>query len=105
MEGTGTMDAPWWVYMVECRGGKIYTGIAKDPDARYRRHLAGSGAAFTRMNPPVSILAKRLCGTRSDALRAERALRRLSAKGKRDWAKACAVCAPSRPPVEGGNGK
>ena len=80
------MDATWWVYMIECRGGKIYTGIAKDPDARYRRHLSGTGAAFTRMNPPVAMLAKRPCGTRSDALRAERALRRLTGREKRDWA-------------------
>ena len=40
--------------MIECRGGKIYTGIAKDPDARYRQHLTGTGAAFTRMNPRIT---------------------------------------------------
>ncbi len=99
-EGTGGMDATWWVYMIECRGGKIYTGIAKDPDARYRRHVAGTGAVFTRMNPPVSMLAKRPCGSRSDALRAERALRRLSARGKRVWAGTGAACVSSRLPVE-----
>ena len=80
-------DGTWWVYMIECRGGKIYTGIAKDPEARFRKHLAGDGAAFTRMNPPVALLAKRPCGTRSDALRAERALRRLAGREKRAWAK------------------
>lgn len=80
------MGGTWWVYMIECRGGKIYTGIAKDPDARYRQHLAGAGAAFTRINPPVAFLAKRLCGTRSDALREERSLRRLTGKEKRAWA-------------------
>jgi putative endonuclease len=96
------MDANWWVYMIECRGGKIYTGITKDPDARYRRHLAGTGAAFTRMNPPVSMLAKRPCGTRSEALKAERALRRLSAGGKRIWAGTSAARATSRLPMERG---
>ncbi|MGA7104487.1 MAG: GIY-YIG nuclease family protein [Candidatus Deferrimicrobiaceae bacterium] len=80
------MAGIWWVYMIECRGGKIYTGIAKDPDARYRRHLTGNGAAFTRMNPPVALLAKWPCGTRSDALREERSLKRLTGKGKRAWA-------------------
>jgi putative endonuclease len=83
----GTMDGTWWVYMIECRGGKIYTGIAKDPCARFRKHLSGGGAAFTRMNPPVALIAKRPCGTRSDALGAERALRRLSGREKRAWAK------------------
>lgn len=80
------MSGTWWVYMIECRGGKIYTGIAKDPDARYLRHLAGNGAAFTRMNPPVKLLAKRPCGTRAGALGAERALRRLTGRQKRAWA-------------------
>jgi len=83
----GGMDGIWWVYMIECRGGKIYTGIAKDPGARFRKHLSGDGAAFTRMNPPVALLATRSCGTRSAALRAERALRRLTGREKRAWAK------------------
>jgi putative endonuclease len=80
------MTDTWWVYMIECRGGKIYTGIAKDPEARYRQHLTGNGAAFTRINPPVAFLAKRSCGTRVDALREERALRRLTGKEKKAWA-------------------
>jgi len=81
------MPGTWWVYMIECRGGKIYTGIAKDPEARYLRHLSGNGAAYTRINPPVALLAKRPCGTRSDALREERSLRRLTGGEKRAWAR------------------
>ena len=50
-------EGDWWLYMVECRGGGIYTGIAKDVDARYRQHEAGKGARYTRMNPPVALLA------------------------------------------------
>jgi putative endonuclease len=80
------MSGTWWVYMIECRGGKIYTGIAKDPEARYRQHRSGQGAAFTRINPPVELLAKRPCGSRSDALKEEQALRRLTGKEKRAWA-------------------
>ena len=82
-QGTSWM---WWVYMILCRGGRIYTGIAKDPEVRFRRHRSGRGAAFTRINPPVALLAKRPCGSRSAALREERALRRLSAREKRAWA-------------------
>ena len=80
------MSGTWWVYMIECRGGKIYTGIAKDPEVRYRQHRSGQGAAFTRINPPVALLAKRPCGSRSDALKEEQALRRLTGKEKRAWA-------------------
>jgi putative endonuclease len=76
----------WWVYMIECRGGRIYTGIAKDPDARYRAHVSGKGAAFTRMNPPRRLLGRMRCAGRGQALREERALRRLPRAGKIAWA-------------------
>lgn len=85
----------WWVYMIECRGGKLYTGIAKDPRSRFLRHLAGKGAAFTRINPPVALVAQQPCGTRSEALRAERMLRRLSGRQKRAWAREAAGIGPA----------
>ena len=44
---------PWWLYVLECRGGVLYTGIAKDVDARFEVHVKGAGAIFTRLNPPV----------------------------------------------------
>lgn len=76
----------WWVYMIECRGGKIYTGIARDPDARFRRHLSGKGAAFTRINPPQVLLGKRVCASRGEALRKEHALRKRTRREKIAWA-------------------
>lgn len=42
--------------MIECRGGGIYTGIAKDVQARYGQHLKGKGAKYTKMNPPIRLL-------------------------------------------------
>ena len=80
------MQAAWWVYMIECRGGRIYTGIAKDPEARFRAHLSGKGAAFTRIHPPRRLLRKRPCASRGDALRQEHALRKLSRTRKKAWA-------------------
>lgn len=72
--------------MIECRGGRIYTGIAKDPEARFRRHLAGKGAVFTRIHPPRFLLGMRICGGRGEALRQEHALRKLSRREKIAWA-------------------
>lgn len=80
------MTGTWWVYMIECRGGKIYTGIAKDPDRRYRAHASGRGAAFTRMNPPVALLARKACQTRQAAMAEEAALKRRSRARKEAWA-------------------
>ena len=72
----------WWLYVLECRGGVLYTGIAKDVDARFAAHLAGTGAIFTRLNPPLRILAKASLPTRSAALRAEYAFKQASRADK-----------------------
>lgn len=79
------MRGTWWVYMIACRGGTIYTGIAKDPERRFRLHAAGKGAAYTRINPPVALLARKAFPTRAAALAEEAALKRLPKAGKEAW--------------------
>ena len=83
--GGGNGGNAWWVYMISCRGGKIYTGTAIDPEARYEAHRAGKGAAFTRANPPVALLRCVPFGSRSEACRAEAALKKLSRDAKIAW--------------------
>jgi len=74
--------------MLECAGGFIYTGIAVDPEARFREHLAGKGSRFTRMRKPLRILGMRRYPDRGAALRAEHALKKLKRAEKRKWASA-----------------
>jgi len=76
----------WWVYVIACRGGKLYTGTAKDPEARFRAHREGKGAAFTRANPPVSLLRCVAFRNRSEACRAEAMLKKLPREKKLAWA-------------------
>lgn len=76
-------DAPWYVYLLECRGGRIYTGIATDVDRRLAEHRAGRGARFTRAHPPQAELVRLPCVDRSEALRQEAAIKRLSPAHKR----------------------
>ncbi|WP_246372190.1 GIY-YIG nuclease family protein [Marilutibacter penaei] len=75
--------APWYVYLIECRGGRIYTGIATDVERRYAQHLAGKGARFTRAWPPERLLARFEYPDRGSASRAEHAIKQLSAERKR----------------------
>jgi len=75
----------WWVYLVECKNGAIYTGIARDVDARYKQHVAGKGAKYTRMNPPIRLLGSRQFESHRAAAQAEVAIKRLPAGKKRDW--------------------
>lgn len=73
----------WHVYMIECEGGSIYTGIAVDVQARFAAHLMGRGAKYTRAHKPVRLLWQRECTDRSTASKIEYRIKGLSAKDKR----------------------
>lgn len=77
----------WFVYMLKCRGDRIYTGITPDVRARFDKHRAGAGGAFTRAHPPLRILASRRCASRSEALKMEYALKQLARPDKQRWAR------------------
>lgn len=74
----------WYVYLIECRDGSLYTGIARDVERRYAEHAAGKGARYTRSHPPLRLLARFAHPDRSSALRAEYAIKQLSAAAKRE---------------------
>lgn len=61
----------WYLYLLECEDGSLYTGISTDVDRRLAEHLSGKGARYTRAHPPRRLLASVLIGTRSEALKAE----------------------------------
>lgn len=67
----------WAVYLLECADGRVYTGIARDPEQRYSKHLSGKGARFTRSNPPRRLLGWVWVASRSEALKLEMAWKRL----------------------------
>ena len=77
----------WFVYMLDCAGGRIYTGITPDVAMRFAKHRAGRGGAFTRSFPPRRVLAAKRCRGRSAALKAEYALKQLTPAAKRRWAR------------------
>lgn len=67
----------WHLYLIECTDGSLYAGIATDVERRFQHHLAGQGARYTRSHKPLRLVASVPVGSRSDALRAELALKRL----------------------------
>lgn len=84
------MNAPahhWYVYLLECRGGRLYAGITTDVARRLREHRAGKrGARFTRAHPPVRLVAAVRVASRAAALRLEAAVRKLRRAQKFRWA-------------------
>lgn len=79
-------DGAWSVYILKCRGDRLYTGIAKDVAARFDAHRAGKGAAFTRMNPPLALVYQENGYTHSAALAREAEIKRMPAARKRELA-------------------
>jgi putative endonuclease len=73
---------PWFVYVVRCRDGTLYTGIAKDVAARIAEHESGMGAKYTRGRGPFVLCAKRRCQTKSAALKLELAVKALTREEK-----------------------
>jgi putative endonuclease len=71
-----------FVYILRCRDGSLYTGIAKDVAARLRQHQAGRGSRYTRSRLPVALLWSRKVATWSAALREEHRIKRLRRSGK-----------------------
>ncbi len=73
----------WYVYLILCRNGAIYTGIARNVVARFAQHVAGTGARYTRANPPRRLLGSFACTNQSQASRMEAAIKKLGASSKR----------------------
>ncbi len=72
----------WSVYLLRCGDGTLYCGVAQDVAARLALHQAGKGAKYTRGRGPLTLVYAEACGSRSAALRRERAVKRLSRAAK-----------------------
>ncbi len=68
----------WFVYMLECADGTIYTGCTTDVERRVREHnTSPRGAKYTRSRRPVRLLIAFPMHSRSDAQREEIRVKRL----------------------------
>jgi predicted GIY-YIG superfamily endonuclease len=72
----------WWVYILRCGDGTLYTGIALDVPARLAQHRAGTGARYTRGREPLELVYQEASPSRSAATRREAAIKRCSRRQK-----------------------
>jgi putative endonuclease len=77
----------WFLYVIECEDGSLYTGIAVDPVARFTAHATGKGARYTRSHPPRRLIMTMVFPDRSSASKAEYRLKQMSAAEKRRLAR------------------
>jgi len=75
----------WYVYMLRCCDGSLYTGITTDPERRLQEHNHGRrGARYTRTRRPVTLVWTEPQDDRAAATRREHQLRTMATDAKRD---------------------
>lgn len=68
---------PWYVYILRCGDGTLYTGITDDIPRRLAAHRAGKGAKYTRGRGPLELVYTEQLPDKSAALRREIEIKRL----------------------------
>ena len=72
------MDQDWFLYIVECRTGELYVGIAQDVNKRVEQHNKGRACRYTKYRTPVRLVHSELCGEHLTARRREREVKKFS---------------------------
>lgn len=76
------MENIWYLYILRCRDGTLYTGITTDVDKRFAAHNAGKGAKYTRGRGPLQLLYREQCADHSAALKRELEIKKLTRQEK-----------------------
>lgn len=76
------MEKCWYVYILRCGDGSLYTGITTDVAQRLEAHRSGKGAKYTRGRGPLELVYTEECADHSQALKREYALKQLTREEK-----------------------
>lgn len=80
MKGGGSMS--WFVYMLRCGDGTLYTGVTDDVERRLAAHRSGRGAKYTRGRGPLELVYQEEVPDKSAALRREYQIKQLPKQEK-----------------------
>jgi predicted GIY-YIG superfamily endonuclease len=72
----------WFVYLLGCADGSLYTGITKDVDRRSRQHNDGTASRYTRSRRPTVLVYQEAQPSKSAALKREAAIKALARSEK-----------------------
>ena len=76
------MGKPWYLYILRCGDGTLYTGITTDVQARFEAHQCGKGAKYTRGRGPLELVYQEECESHSNALKREVAIKSMTREEK-----------------------
>lgn len=71
-----------YVYIIKCIDDTLYTGYTTDLARRMKRHNDGLASKYTRGRTPVELVYYEVLGTKSDAMKREIAIKKLSKSKK-----------------------
>lgn len=77
-----TTDKAWFLYLVRCADGSLYTGITNDVPRRCKQHNAGTASRYTSSRLPVELIYQESQPSRSVALKGELAIKAMSREEK-----------------------
>lgn len=72
------MTPSYFVYMLLCKDGSYYIGTTNDVEKRFKVHLSGNGASYTRSHPPLRVVYTEVLNDKSSALKREYVLKQLT---------------------------
>ena len=72
----------FYVYVLQCKDGSLYTGYTNDVKKRLKMHTEGKASRYTRSRLPVKLIAKWKFGSKGEAMKAEAAFKKLSRREK-----------------------
>ena len=76
------MDKYWYLYILRCGDGTLYTGITTDVEKRLEQHRTGKGAKYTRGRQPLELVYREKCGDHSTALKREYEIKKMPRDAK-----------------------
>ncbi len=77
-----TTSEGWFVYILRCADGSLYTGVTTDVNRRFRQHNDGTASRYTRSRRPTRLVYQEAHADRSSAQRREAAIKALSRRDK-----------------------
>ncbi len=72
----------YFTYILLTKNNTLYCGYTDNVEKRFKKHLSGKGAKYTRANKPVKIVYKHRFRTKSEALKEEARIKKLTKKEK-----------------------
>lgn len=76
------MEKKYYTYMLLIENNALYCGYTDDVEKRFQAHLSGKGAKYTRAHKPVKIVYVKEFDTKSEAMKEECRIKKLTHEEK-----------------------